>query len=242
MTELDRTTRLDRMTDTETDGESLEWRTYTQRAYDELRARILDGRLPPGTKIIVRVLSEELGLSPTPIKSALAALEREGFLITVAYRGYSVPRTDPDVVTQAFQVLSALDVLAARLIISRPDRAEVMADLRRMIARQQQIPAGSVDEAARSSFDLNFHKVMWERSGNRQLVAAAEHQRGLVLVASGGLLELPDRRPQVRAEHRAIVDALAAGDFAAAAQACERHMTSSAESAVDRLTGRRAGR
>ncbi|HET8588874.1 MAG TPA: GntR family transcriptional regulator [Nakamurella sp.] len=235
-------TDLDRMGDDTADTESLAWRTYTQRAYDELRGRILDGRLAPGSKIIVRVLSEDLGLSPTPIKNALAALEREGFLVTVAYRGYSVPHTDPDAVAQAFQVLSALDVLASRLIIARPDRAAVIAELRRMIARQQQVPAGAVDEAARTSFELNFHRVMWQRSGNRQLVAAAEHQRGLVLVASGGLLELPERRPQVRAEHRAIVDALAAGDAAAAALACEGHMTSSAESAVRRLTGRGAGR
>ena len=215
--------------------DALQWRTYTQLAYDELRARILDGRLAPGTKIVVRVLAEDLGLSPTPIKNALAALEREGYLETVAYRGYSVPRTDPGVVAEAFEVLSALDMLAARRIVSGTDRAVVVAELRGMIARQRP-PAGGRDD--RSGFELNFHKVMWQRSGNRQLVVAAEHQRGLVLVASGGLLELPERRPQVRAEHQAIVDAIDDGDEEGAVRACERHMTLSADAAVARLLGK----
>lgn len=215
------------------DDESLQWRTYTQRAYDELRARILDGRLAPGTKIVVRVLAEDLGLSPTPIKNALAALEREGFLETVAYRGYSVPHTDPDVVSDAFEVLSALDMLAVRRIVAAADRSAVVTELRGMIARQRSA-AGT--DGTRTGFELNFHKAMWQRSGNRQLVVAAEHQRGLVLVASGGLLELPERRPEVRAEHRAIVDAIAHGDVAEAVRACDLHMTLSARAALARLT------
>ncbi len=219
------------------EAEILQWRTYSQRAYSELRSRILDGRLAPGTKIIVRVLAEDLGLSPTPIKNALAALEREGFLETVAYRGYSVPQTDPDLVGHALEVLSALDVLATQRIVVSPDRDGIIEELREVIDRQRR--AGVEDDTtSRSGFDLNFHKVMWERSGNRQLMTAAEHQRGLVLVASGGLLELPERRPEVRAEHEEIVEALAAGDTGTAAQACRRHMTLSAQSVIARLTGK----
>lgn len=212
-------------------GEVEQWRTYTQRAYDELRRRVLDGRLTPGSRIIVRVLSEDLGLSPTPIKNALAALEREGLLSTIPYRGYSVPHTDPAAVAEAFEVLAALDALAARRIIARQHRSTI-DELRQLVRRQRQATA---DQAHSDGFELDFHKMMWEGAGNRQLVAAAGHQRGLLLVASGGLLELPERRQEIRAEHEAIVAALVAGDPVAAAAACERHMARSTEITLERI-------
>ena len=219
-------------------GDAGEWRTYTQRAYDELRRRILDGRLPPGSRIIVRVLSEDLGLSPTPIKNALAALEREGLLDTGPYRGYSVPHTDPEAVAEAFEVLAVLDGLAARRIIAAGNRSTI-DELRQLVRRQRQARA---DEPHSAGFELDFHKVMWEGAGNRQLVTAAGHQRGLLLVASGGLLELPERRPEIRTEHEAIVAALSAGDAVAAAAACERHMARSTEITLERIAERRGDR
>src|SRR3546814_19375228 len=60
--------------------------------------------------------SDLLGLSPTPIKNALAALQTEGFLETIAYRGYSVPLISAKTLAEAFELLEALDVFAARKI------------------------------------------------------------------------------------------------------------------------------
>jgi DNA-binding transcriptional MocR family regulator len=70
---------------------TIERRTYGQQAYAEIRTLIIDGTLAPGAKVVVRPLAERLQLSPTPIKSALAALERDGFLVAVPHRGYFVP-------------------------------------------------------------------------------------------------------------------------------------------------------
>ena len=52
---------------------------------------IMHGELRAGAKVVVRLLSERLRLSTTPIKAALAGLERNGFLTAVAHRGYFVP-------------------------------------------------------------------------------------------------------------------------------------------------------
>jgi len=64
--------------------------TLNREAYKALRRAILGRKLPPGRKLIVRVLAEELGLSPTPIKEALSALEREGLVVAVPHPGYFV--------------------------------------------------------------------------------------------------------------------------------------------------------
>jgi DNA-binding transcriptional regulator YhcF (GntR family) len=59
---------------------NIDRRTLGQQAYAEIRSLITNGGLAPGQKVVVRTLSEMLQLSATPIKSALAGLERDGFL------------------------------------------------------------------------------------------------------------------------------------------------------------------
>lgn len=215
--------------------EPLAVRTYSQLAYDELRRRILDGRLAPGTKIIVRVLAEELGLSPTPIKNALAALQTEGFLETIAYRGYSVPLISAKTLAEAFELLEALDVFAARKIAASPDRDAIADRL------EQLVSSGTAAASPRewSGYEMDFHKLMWQSADNAQLVAAAERQRGIVLVASGGLLEVPERRTDVRAEHLAIIAALRSGNVKEVSEVCSQHMRESAGSAGSRLAERK---
>jgi len=199
-------------------------RTYSQIAYDELRRRILDGRLPAGAKVTVRIIAEEFGLSPTPIKNALTALEAEGFLESVAHRGHSVPVIDRQTLTEAFEVLEALDVFVAKKIASSPNRSEIVARL------QELVDHGDASESANdgSGYELDFHKVMWQYAENQQLIAIAERQRGIVLVASGGLSEPPERRRQVKAEHQAIIDRLKSGDVDGMTAACATHLKESA--------------
>ncbi|MQA17733.1 MAG: GntR family transcriptional regulator, partial [Pseudonocardiaceae bacterium] len=68
--------------------------TLLRTAYDYVRAAVIEGALTPGSRVTVRPLAEHLGLSPTPIKAALATLEREGFLLSIPHRGYFVPHVD----------------------------------------------------------------------------------------------------------------------------------------------------
>lgn len=77
--------------------------TLSREAYLALRSAILSRRRRQGSKLVVRILAEQLGLSPTPIKEALAALEREGLVVAVPHRSYFVPQiTSDDVDTSSF--------------------------------------------------------------------------------------------------------------------------------------------
>src|SRR5262245_45375841 len=114
-------------------------RTLAQVAYDEVRAMILNGGLAPGTKMVVRVLSEKLGLSATPIKSALAALERDGFLVAVPHRGFYVPEIGLQDMLEIYELREALDGVAARKAAQADSAAELARTvLRPLLARQQE--------------------------------------------------------------------------------------------------------
>lgn len=188
-------------------SQHIQLQTYTQQAYLTLRRMILGGEIAQGTKLTVRVLAEMLGLSPTPIKSALMGLEREGFIVSSAHRGFSVPKVQPGDVADALDVLEVLEMLAAQRIARSPDREAVLQRLDEHVEA-----AGGDDEDPEDHWRMTFHRLLWEGAGNARLVQVAENLRGHILIASGGVLDMPGHPQSARAEHAEMVAAIRSGD------------------------------
>src|SRR3954471_8376666 len=98
------------------------------RAYEELRSLIVWGQLPPGARIAERAVADRLGLSRTPIRSALHRLQQEGFVAS-AGRGTDqrlivAPLTSEDG-QEVFRLVGHLEGLAARTAASLPKAARV---------------------------------------------------------------------------------------------------------------------
>ncbi|GEM35413.1 hypothetical protein NN3_64200 [Nocardia neocaledoniensis NBRC 108232] len=90
-------------------------KSLRDRAYEELRDRIVDLRLSPGQRLVERDLATELEISRIPLREALQLLEREGLVVIVPRQGAIVaPFTVTDV-RDLFDVRESLEVLAARL-------------------------------------------------------------------------------------------------------------------------------
>ncbi|KIF72496.1 hypothetical protein HY68_27605 [Streptomyces sp. AcH 505] len=197
--------------------------TLLKAAYDHLRAAILDGTLPPGSRVTVRPLAEQLGLSPTPIKAALAALEREGFLLAVPHRGYFVPEVSTDDLLELYELREALDGIAARRTAGAPDHDRIAAQLRRLLARQRKaIEANNLH--AYGELDLAFHRLIWESSGSRRLIPIAENLIAQVRLGNRLSAQAPGRLPVAVEEHEAILEAILQGDPRAAEQHIRHHV------------------
>lgn len=202
-----------------------EQRTLAQIAYDELRAMILGGGLAPGTKMIVRGLSEKLGLSATPIKSALAALERDGFLVAVPRRGFYVPEIGLRDMLEIYELREALDGIAGRRAAEAEDAAKFAATVLRPLLARQRDRAVAGDLAGMRDLDREFHLAIWHACGNARLAQVTDNLGGQIRLAwqvkaSGGV------RRGLR-EHQAIVDAIAAGDARRAERASRAHVRNS---------------
>lgn len=110
--------------------------TLQAEAYRVLRSAIIDRRIPAGTKLLVRTLAEQLDLSPTPIKGALAALEREGLVTAVPHRGHFVTQISARDIEEIYALREVVDGLAARLAAQAADD-RIVRRLKSLIASQR---------------------------------------------------------------------------------------------------------
>ncbi|RDI95230.1 GntR family transcriptional regulator [Meiothermus sp. QL-1] len=196
--------------------------TLNREAYRALRQAILERKIAPGQKLVVRVLAEELGLSPTPVKEALSALEREGLVVAVPHRGYFVLEPSLEDVREIYDLREVLEGLAARLAVEKQSKA-LLRRLERLFHKQTQAAeAGALETYA--DLDLAFHRTLWEAAGSKRLLATAETMVGQIRLLISSSATVPGRLPQSRAEHQAILEAVRSKDPEAAEAAMRAHV------------------
>lgn len=147
------------------------------RAYDQLRELIVRGRLAPGSRIIESDIAARLGLSRTPIRSALHRLQQEGYVAAVdrtKERRLSVsPLTQNDAV-ELFQIVGQLEGLAARAAAERAnaERARLATQLRALNAELALAGRATPPNPPRL-FDLDtaFHRAYVESGAGPRLLA-----------------------------------------------------------------------
>jgi DNA-binding GntR family transcriptional regulator len=205
-------------------GVTIERRTYSQQAYAEIRAMIINGALAAGSKVVVRTLSEHLRLSATPIKAALAALERDGFLTNIAHRGYFVPEVSVQDMREIYELREVLEGIAARNAAAMPDPAAFVRDVLTPLYDEQESRAARGDGAGYTDADMEFHRAIWHVSGNSRLAQVTDNLGGQVRFGAGSSRQLPGRIPQALREHLSIMQALAAGDSVRAERESRAHV------------------
>jgi DNA-binding GntR family transcriptional regulator len=200
----------------------LENRTLREQVADHLREEILSSRLAPGEELSEVALARSLGISRGPLREALGKLAAEGLVTIVPRRGAVVKRLTRQEFIDAYQVREALESLAIKLAVPRLTDTE-KAELHRMCKQMEGAAArGDTDRF----FEINrqFHARLVRASGNRKL----EEVHGQLVAQMGRLMkksvELRGGTEQSAAEHRAILEAVDAGDPARAAQLLEEHI------------------
>lgn len=204
-------------------------------AHTEIRKLILSGELSPGDRVTVRPLVSRLGLSPTPIRTALAALERQGLLESREHRGYFVPQFSANDLLEIYELREALEVIASRRTAQSPSRLEVADDMDDLLKQQRALVLAG-DLAGYADLDVRFHQLMWIASGNKRLVSVADNLFGQMRIGNNISSRVPGRPEASLTEHEAIVAALRAGDARAAERAVRSHIRTAAK-AVSQLTG-----
>lgn len=194
----------------------------TDAVTDALREAILDGVLPQSTWLREDELSRELSVSRTPVREALRRLSDEGLTYRSANRGTLVAAMTLDDVIAVYTVRERLEGLAARIAaMRRPDGlVEELTDLQRQMTEH----AATGDVQALAKVNLAFHRQLRQGSGNAYLqrfLAQVEHA---VRRFGRSTYAIPGRVEETLAEHRAIIEAVAASDPDAAEHRATEHM------------------
>lgn len=136
---------------------------------NELRARIFEGRYPPGKVIHQADLSTELGISRTPLREAIRMLEQEGLIIAEPGRGARVVTGDRARLLAAYELRSVVDGLAARLAVDQMTEAGV--DNLERIVREQEFSLDPWVPTDYTRLNIEFHESIIRSTKNEFLIA-----------------------------------------------------------------------
>lgn len=143
--------------------------TSTQNIAQILRERILEGTIPPGATLRQDALAHQLGVSRTPLRTALAELARDGLVTYEANRGYAARSFDFEDIKAAFDVRASLEGLACRLAASRITPGQIDC-LQRCVTEGDLILAkGRLDPddlAPYRRMNVAFHETIISAGGN----------------------------------------------------------------------------
>lgn len=196
----------------ETDGRRM---SNTQRAYNELKKRILDNEMPAGFQALEQELAELLGMSRTPVREALIRLANEGMVEVRPRHGMRVLPISARDMREIYDLLTSLEATAAELV-ARDGLAQGDLDkLGRAVADMDAALAAD-DMPAWAQADERFHTLLIDFCGNVRLKAMVQtcwDQAHRVRMAT---LRLRPKPKDSNKEHAAVVDAIARRDSEAA--------------------------
>ncbi len=207
------------------------------RVVPALREAIVSGRLAPGTRLSEAQIGEQFGVSRTPAREALAQLEREGLVLTVARAGAYVREIDDRDVAEIYETREALETQAVRLATSRLTGVG-RARLEERLAALQVCAERGNNDAFTAELD-RFYDVMMDLTANATLRRSYEALSGPVRRLRR-IAVLQPGRMQASYEHaRDIVVAIAGGDPDTAERAM-RAQLATARAAVTAVLARMA--
>jgi DNA-binding GntR family transcriptional regulator len=190
----------------------------TEQVYAQLKHDISVGDIRQGTRLVETELAERYGVSRTPIRQVLHALEQDG-LVARDGRSLRVRAQSPAEIMELYEVREMLEERAARVAARRHDASDAIV-LRRLLERM------SADLSGDERYTLNreFHMALWHAAHHTVLVQTLERLYLNSVIGLTTTLASTDRWKNALAEHRAMVDAVLAGDEERAAQVVREHL------------------
>ena len=198
--------------------------TFKDKAYAALRNVIMSSgiyRSRTDIRLDERQLAQDFGISRTPVREAMAQLEREGFVRSVPRRGIYVVRKTKQEVIELIQAWAALESMAARLITEHASDQDI-AGLRRMFATFEGDKLHTkLDEY--SEVNIAFHQSIIELSGNQALIRLAANLFTHMRMIRGATIGEDDRVDRSIRDHMNIIQALEARDTERAEDLVRQH-------------------
>jgi DNA-binding GntR family transcriptional regulator len=191
-------------------------------AYERIRAAIADGEMHPNERLVEAELSARFGASRSAVRTALVRLQQEGLVEHKRNHGAKVRLIGEDEATEIYETRAVLEGLAARKAAIAAKDDDVSA-LRSILLRiEKQLEAGDLTAASNVNAELHAEILRVGRHATAERLVAGLNTH-LVRFHYRTIMQ-PDRPQKSLAEHRAIVDAIAAHDPQRAEELMRQHL------------------
>ncbi len=197
--------------------------TLANRAYEDLKGLIQDGTYLPGDFLTEGELARRLRMSKTPVRTALTRLEMDGFVTVSPQQGIVVRESSIQEILDLFDIRVALETFVVRRLAGNltPDQT---TRLRANLDAQAKAVKDHDSETA-TRLDTEFHLLLCEFLGNREISQTMERLRGKLHRI---ILEIQHKTPERMIdgwrEHEAIAEAVNQGRGDQAAQRVVQHL------------------
>jgi DNA-binding GntR family transcriptional regulator len=207
--------------------------TRVERVYAELRADILAGRCEPGTKLLIKKVTDDHRASVGVVREAISRLVAEGLVESMPQQGFRVKPVSIADLQHLTEARNEVEAIVIRLAVEHGDlswEARVVAahhQLQRTPQMDAADPQRIADDWARAH--QMFHQALLEGCPNPRLVTIAESLRDSAELYRRWSVPLGSTERDIAAEHQDLVDAVCARDADAAVRGLRYHIGQTAE-------------
>ncbi len=200
----------------------------SSRVFEELRARIVTLKWPPGTILSRADLAEAFGVSQSPIREAIQRLEQVDLVVSYRQSRTEVTRINPARLRQEHFLRTGLECEVVNLLASQGAQADLLKAKGQLKMQEALVDDLSQIELFRQ-LDENFHRELFAAAGQEALHAHVVERSSQM--ARLRMLDLPRNRKlrSVLEGHRNVVDCIEAGDRHGAADAMRQHLSGTIE-------------
>ncbi|NUW45447.1 GntR family transcriptional regulator [Nonomuraea rhodomycinica] len=189
----------------------------TAHVLETIKAAILNGRFKPGTPLVESDLAGQFGVSKTPVREALKALESTGLVVIRPYTGTTVRELSDEDALGVYDMRLLLEPEAVRRSVAA---GASFAEAARALERA----AHAGDASERSVANRDFHGALYAGCGNPLLVRTLDGLRDQTALVSASSWSRSPSWEEEAEEHAAILEQVRAGDADGAAGLVRRHI------------------
>ena len=207
---------------------------YKEKVYKLLKDEIISGKYEPGDELNERRLSEQMGISRTPIREGLQMLARDGWIRMETYKTTTVREFDIRHMKELQRIRTVLECCAIEDAVPRMTEEDIH-ELTIFLDRQ----TGTLNDYTARCFielDREFHNYIYKMSGNWELQKLLQNYYDLFMfIGIQAVSNTEDRRINTLNEHREILEALKSRDAGRCIEAMRVHMEITEKNMIARM-------
>ena len=197
------------------------------RVYSELQDAILSEQFKKGESLTEHFLTEKLGVSRTPVRSALQRLAEEGLVSLVPNRGAVVIGITKEDLVDIYKIRMRLEGLASSMAAKKITDEDKQKLSETLALSEFYIQRGDTEHI--KELDTVFHRTIYEASGSRMIERILSDLHRNTKAYRRQSLCVPGRLPKMMEEHREILDAVFSGNAEEAERLTSEHIAHALE-------------